>query len=85
MLLALAPVASGQLVYDSVRVKVEPGTTCPSGWTSQSESVTTPTLYIVQVPVSIGGRAFLVSTAFVDLIWPTAANKAERRSRRGCW
>ena len=35
------------------------------------------TRYIVQVPVSIGGRAFLVSTAFVDLIWPTSDNKSE--------
>ena len=77
MLLSLAPLASGQLVYSEVRVKVASGTTCPSGWTSQSESVTTPTLHIVQVPVSIGGRAFLVSTAFVNLIWPSAAAKAE--------
>ena len=29
-LLALASVASGQVVYDSVRVKVAPGVTCPS-------------------------------------------------------
>ena len=71
-----APLASGQLVYDSVRVKVASGTTCPSGWTASTESVTTPTRHIVQVPVSIGGRAFRVTSGFVNAVWPTAANKA---------
>ena len=72
-----APLASGQLVYDSVRVKVASGTTCPSGWTASTESITTPTRYIVQVPASIGGRAFRVTSSFVNLIWPSAADKAE--------
>ena len=77
MLLALAPLASGQVVYDSVRVKVASGTTCPSGWTpSQSESVTTPTRHIVQVPVSIGGRAFRVTSGFVNAVWPSSTDKS---------
>ena len=71
-----APLASGQLVYDSVRVKVEPGVECPSAWTASTESITTPTRYIVQAPAILGGRAFRVTSGFVDLIWPTAANKA---------
>ena len=71
-----APLASGQLVYDSVRVKVASGTTCPSGWTSQSESVTTPTRHIVQVPVSIGGRAFRVTSGFVNAVWPSSTDKS---------
>ena len=50
-------------VYDSVRVKVAPGVTCPSGWTASTESITIPTLYIVQVPVSIGGRWLPMSRA----------------------
>ena len=36
----------------------------------------TPARYIVQVPVSIGGRAFRVTSGFVNAVWPTAANKA---------
>ena len=80
MLLSLAPLASGQLVYSEVRVKVASGTTCPSGWTSQSESVTIPTLYTVQVPASIGGAAFRVTSSFVNLIWPSAADKATATS-----
>ena len=75
--LLLAPLASGQLVYDSVRVKVASGTTCPSGWTASTESITIPTLYIVQVPASIGGRAFRVTSSFVNLIWPSSTDKAE--------
>ena len=77
MLLALASMVAGQVVYDSVRVKVASGTTCPSGWTaSQSESVTTPTRHIVQVPVSIGGRAFRVTSGFVNAVWPSSTDKA---------
>ena len=76
IMLLLAPLASGQLVYDSVRVKVASGTTCPSGWTASTETITIPARYIVRVPASIGGRSFRVTSAFVDLIWPTAANKA---------
>ena len=76
IMLLLAPLASGQLVYDSVRVKVASGTTCPSGWTSQSESVTTPTRHIVQVPASIGGRAFRVTSGFVNAVWPSSTDKS---------
>ena len=71
-----APLASGQVVYDDVKIEVAPGVTCPAAWTASTESITIPTLYIVQVPASIGGRAFRVSLAFVDLIWPSAADKA---------
>ena len=75
MLLAFAAVASSQVEYDSVRVKVASGTTCPSGWTSQSESVTTPTRYIVQAPAILGGRAFRVTSRLVNLLWSSAADK----------
>ena len=53
-LVAVASVASGQVVYDSVRVKVAPGVTCPSGWTASEETITVEALYIVRVPASIG-------------------------------
>ena len=76
LLLSLAPLASGQLVYDSVRVKVAPGVTCPVAWTASTETITIPTVYRVVVPASIGGRSFRVTSGFVDLIWPSAANKA---------
>ena len=76
MLLSLAPLASGQVEYESVRVAVAPGVTCPATWTASTETVTIPTRYTVRTPVSIGGRTFRVTSAFVDLIWPTAANKA---------
>ena len=76
VLLALAPLASGQLVYDEVKIKVAPGVTCPSTWTASEETITIEARFIVTVPASIGGRSFRVSSAFVDLIWPTAANKA---------
>ena len=75
-MLLLAPLASGQLVHDSVRVKVEPGTTCPSGWTASTETVTIPTLYTVRAPAIIGGRGFRVTLRFADAVWPTAANKS---------
>ena len=52
---SLASLASGQLIYDEVRVTVAPGVTCPSGWTAQSEQVTTETRFSVSVPASIGG------------------------------
>ena len=75
-LLALASVASGQLIYDEVKVEVAPGVACPSSWTASSEAVTLPTVYRVIVPASIGGRSFRVTARFADLIWPSAANKA---------
>ena len=55
LLVAAASLASGQLIYDEVRVTVAPGVTCPSGWTAQSEQVTTETRFSVSVPASIGG------------------------------
>ena len=76
ILLALAPLASSQIEYDSVRVSVAPGVTCPAAWTASTETITIPTRYTVRVPASIGGRTFRVTSGFVDLIWPSAANKA---------
>ena len=76
MLLALAPMVAGQVVYDSVRVKVASGTTCPAAWTASTESITTEDRYIVQVPASIGGRAFRVTSSFVNSIWPSSTDKA---------
>ena len=77
MLLALAPGVAGQLVYDEVKIKVSPGTTCPATWTASEETITIEALYVVTVPASIGGRSIRVSLAFVDLIWPSADNKSE--------
>ena len=76
ILFGLASLASSQIEYDSVRVKVAPGVTCPSGWTASTETITIPTVYRVVVPASIGGRSFRVTARFADLIWPSAANKA---------
>ena len=76
LLILAAPMVAGQVVYDSVRVKVEPGTTCPSGWTASTETVTIPTLYTVRAPAIIGGRGFRVTLRFADAVWPTAANKS---------
>ena len=77
LLLSLAPLASGQLVYDEVKIKVAPGVTCPSTWTASEETITIEARFIVTVPASIGGRSFRVSSAFVDLIWPSVADKSE--------
>ena len=77
MLLALASMVAGQVVYDSVRVKVEPGVECPSAWTASTELITTPTRYIVQAPAILGGRAFRVTSGFVNAVWPSADNKSE--------
>ena len=87
IMLLLAPLASGQLVYDSVRVKVASGTTCPSGWTASTETITIPARYTVQRSgKSIGGRTLSVlRRAFVDLIWPTCGKQGDERSRRACW
>ena len=76
MLLAFAPLASGQIEYDAVRVAVAPGVTCPAAWTASTESITIPTRYTIQAPVSIGGRSFRVTSRLVNLLWPGAANKA---------
>ena len=76
IVLALAAVSPAQLIHDSVRVKVAPGVTCPSGWTASTESITVEASYTVRVPASIGGLSFLVSADFVNAVWPTAANKA---------
>ena len=76
MLLALATMVAGQVVYDSVRVGVEPGTTCPPAWTASTESITTEDRYIVQVPASIGGRAFRVTSSFVNAVWPSSTDKS---------
>ena len=77
MLLLLAPLASGQLIYSEVKIKVSPGTTCPATWTASEETITIEALYIVTAPASIGGRAFRVSATFVDLIWPSVTDKSE--------
>ena len=75
ILLGLASLASSQIEYDSVRVAVADGVTCPSSWTASTETVTLPAVYRVLVPASIGGRSFRVTPRFADLIWPTAADK----------
>ena len=68
VLLALAPVASGQVVYDEVKIKVAPGVTCPSsGWTASTERITIEARYIVTVPASIGGRSFRVTSSLRQL------------------
>ena len=72
-----ASLASGQLVYNSVKIKVAPGVTCPATWTASEETITIEALYIVTAPASIGGRSFRVSSAFVDLIWPSVTDKSE--------
>ena len=71
-----ASLASGQVVYDDVKIKVAPGVTCPSGWTASEETITTPTRYIVQAPAILGGRGFRVTLLFVNAVWPSAADKA---------
>ena len=76
MFLSLASVASSEVLYDAVRVAVEPGVACPSSWTASTETVTIPTLYIVQAPAILGGRAIRVSPRFVNAVWPSAADKA---------
>ena len=75
MLLALASPASAQLLYDEVKIEVAPGVACPSAWSASTESITTEDRYIVQAPVSLGGRAFYVTSRLVDLLWPGAADK----------
>ena len=47
ILLGLASLASSQIEYDSVRVAVADGVTCPSSWTASTETVTLPTIYRV--------------------------------------
>ena len=48
---ALASVASGQLIYDEVKVEVAPGVACPSSWTASSETVMSEPRFQVHVPV----------------------------------
>ena len=76
IVLALAAVASAQLIYDAVRIKVAPGVACPASWTAQSETVVTEAKFFVHVPAVLGGAIVLVSENYVDLIWPTDAAKA---------
>ena len=57
ILLALAPLASGQVVYDSVRVAVADGVTCPSSWTASTETVTTPDASISFMAPAINRRS----------------------------
>ena len=76
MLLVLPPLASGQVEYDSVRVAVAPGVTCPASWTASTETVTIPDRYTVRAPASIGGRSFRVTARLVNALWPTRADKA---------
>ena len=75
--LLAARMVAGQLIYNEVKIKVSPGTTCPATWTASEETITIEALYVVTVPASIGGRSIRVSLAFVDLIWPSADNKSE--------
>ena len=72
----LAVVSEAQLIFDSVRVRVEAATACPSDWTRQTESVISPPQFYIRAPASIGGSVFLVSEDLVDRLWDTAAKRA---------
>ena len=72
----VASVASAQLIYSSVRIAVEPGVSCPATWTASTSTVVTEEKFYIRVPVSLGGRIFLVSSDLVDALWPSAAQKA---------
>ena len=74
--LALSSVASAQLIYSSVKVGVEAATPCPPDWTRTNETVVSPALFYIHVPVSLGGRIFLVTSSLVDALWSTDAAKA---------
>ena len=76
IVLALAAVASAQLIYSSVQVGVEAATPCPPDWTRTNETVITPAMFYIRAPLSIGGRSFLVSEALVDRLWDTSAKRA---------
>ena len=84
-LLALASVASGQLIYDEVKVEVAPGVACPSSWMASSEAVTLPAVYRVLVPASIGGRSFRVTARFAQPDMAERCKTRRRRSQRGSW
>ena len=75
-IIAVALFASSQLLYDSIRVRVEAATPCPSAWTRQTEPVVSPAQYYIRAPLSIGGRSFLVTEALVDDLWDTSAKRA---------
>ena len=74
--LALSSVAQAQLIYSALRIKVEPGVTCPATWTAQSETVVVAAEFRIRTPAILGGRVFFVTAAFVDLLWPSAQEKA---------
>ena len=72
----VASVSSAQLIYSSVRVRVDTATPCPSAWTRQTETAISPARFFIRAPQSIGGRSFLVTQALVDLLWDTPAKRA---------
>ena len=76
IVLALAAVASAQLIYDAVRIPVPAGTTCPTSWTLQAETVTVEARFYILAPAILGGRVFPVSENLVDRLWPTDAAQA---------
>ena len=76
IVLALAAVASAQLIYSAIRIPVASGTVCPADWTAETSTVVSPAMFHVRAPLSIGGRSFLVTEALVDRIWNTAAKRA---------
>ena len=74
IMLLLAPLASGQLVYDSVRVKVASGTTCHE-WVDGFDGINhhPDSLHRPGSRSSIGGAAFRVTSSFVNLMMPPSA------------
>ena len=74
--LTLTASASAQLIHDSVRVKVAPGVTCPSGWTASSSTVVVEEKFYIHIPDILGGGFFLVSEDLVDSLWPGDAERA---------
>ena len=68
--------ASAQVIYSSIRVRVEAATPCPANWTRTSATTVAPALFFIHAPLSIGGRVFLVTSDLVDALWPSAASKA---------
>ena len=72
----VAPVSSAQLTYDMVRVAVPAGMVCPADWTAETETIVTEERFYVRAPVVLGGRIFLVSSSYVNLVWSTDASRA---------
>ena len=74
--LAIAMVSEAQLTHDSVRIPVASGTTCPTGWTAQSEVIIVEAQFYIRAPAVLGGRSFLVSENLVNRLWSTDAMRA---------